>query len=306
MNPVSHTEKRPQPLSIESLRRLFAVSCGFQLGGSTVTITVQQLYGEIWGQEEAAFAAELTESLHPRPAEVLYELFAKTGLFAADTVLDAGCRDAVHAVELVHRYGCSVIGVDIVPQHIAKAQQRVAEAGLEAQITLHTAGIEALPLGDGVVHHIWCRDMLNHVDLRRGLAECQRVLTTGGRMLVYQTFATDRLEAQEAQRLYAALSIVSTNMAPAYFEATAAASGFVILEREPMDSEWREYWLEQGKTWAVEDLLTLARLRRREQSLVERFGRVRYEATYADALWGIYQMLGKLCPTVYLLEKGET
>lgn len=271
-----------------------------------MAISVQQLYGEIWGQEDAALTAQLVQSLNPRPAEVLYEFFAKTGVTAADTVLDVGCRDGVHALELVRRYGCSVIGVDIVPQHIAEAQRRVAEAGLAGQITLYTAGIEGLPLGAVAVEHIWCRGVLNHVDLPHGLAECWRVLVSGGRMLVYQPFATDLLEPQEAQRLYRSISITPDNMAPAYFEAMATSAGFAILEREPINSEWREHWLEQGKPWTVEDLLTLARLRRREQSLVERFGRARYEATYGGALWGIYQLLGKLCPTVYWLEKRQT
>jgi ubiquinone/menaquinone biosynthesis C-methylase UbiE len=234
---------------------------------------------------------------------MLYDLFAKTGVTASDTVLDIGCRDAVHAIALAQRYGCSVIGVDIISQHIADAQQRIATAGLTEQITVQLAGIESLPMSDGTIAHIWCRDVLNHVDLPTGLAQCARVLAPGGRMLVYQTFATDLLEAQEAQRLFASIAIVPANMAPAYFEATAQAAGFAILERDAIDSEWREHWLENGKLWAVEDLLTLARLRRQEQALVARFGRARYEATYGGCLWGIYQMLGKLCPTVYIVEK---
>ena len=44
-------------------------------------------------------------------------------------------------------------------------------------------------------------------------------------------------------------------------------------------------------------------LRRREAQLVEQFGRAFYEASYGSHLWGIYQMLGKLRPTVYVWEK---
>jgi ubiquinone/menaquinone biosynthesis C-methylase UbiE len=269
-----------------------------------MALSVHELYNDIWGNEDAAFAAQIAQSLQPRSSDTLYDLFAKTGVKAGDYVLDVGCRDAVHAIKLAERYGCRVLGVDIIPKHIADAQARIAAAGLQAQIRVQVAGIEALPLRDGEVNHIWCRDMLNHVDLPTGLQECSRVLAPGGRMLVYQTFATELLEPKEAQRLFAAMSIVPANMQPAYFEATAADADFAILERDPIDSEWREQWLEAGENWAVEDLLALARMRRREPELLARFGRNRYEANYASNLWGIYQMLGKLCPTSYLLEKN--
>jgi ubiquinone/menaquinone biosynthesis C-methylase UbiE len=48
------------------------------------------------------------------------------------------------------------------------------------------AAIESLPLEDGSVAHVWCRDVLNHVRLREALSECFRALRLGGRMLVYQ------------------------------------------------------------------------------------------------------------------------
>ena len=45
-------------------------------------------------------------------------------------------------------------------------------------------------------------------------------------------------------------------------------------------------------------------MRRSEPTLVAQYGHEQYEATYASCLWGIYQMLGKLQPTIYLLAKG--
>ena len=58
--------------------------------------------------------------------------------------------------------------------------------------------IEELPLADASADWIWCRDVLVHVDVERGLAECARVLKPGGRMLAYVTLATDLLEPREA------------------------------------------------------------------------------------------------------------
>lgn len=270
-----------------------------------MTPTVEELYGDYWGRIDPEFELALGTSLRPRGADMLYDTFAGFGVGPEDTILDVGCRDAAYAVELARRFGCRVVAVDPVPLHVEQARQRVAEAGLGNRIVVHQAGIEAMPVASESIAAIWCRDVLNHVDLASGLAECHRVLAPGGGMLVYQTFATDTLEPREAARLYAALAIVPENMAPATFEATARQAGFTIEQRDVIDSEWREHSLEEGERDLVEDLLRVARLRRREAVLVERFGRPRYEAAYGGALWGIYQLLGKLRPTVYVLRKPK-
>jgi hypothetical protein len=145
--------------------------------------------------------------------------------------------------------------------------------------------------------------VLNHVEISTGLSECFRVLRPGGTMLVYQAFATDRLEPKEAARLFQALAIVPENMASAYFEDTVRCAGFEVCHRETIDSEWRENGLEQG--WGSLDgaLLRLSRMRRQEEDLVREYGRSFYEASCAATLWNVYQVLGKLCPMVHLLKR---
>ena len=55
---------------------------------------------------------------------------------------------------------------------------------------------------------IWCRDVLVHVDVRPGFAECARILKPGGVMLAYVTLATERLEPREERELIAASALV--------------------------------------------------------------------------------------------------
>lgn len=264
--------------------------------------TVEELYGELWAEDEA-LSAELDRSLDPRPAESLYDAFAALGVRESDVVLDVGCRYGAHSVELARRFDCEVVASDVIPRHLEKAREEIAKEGLEGRIRVVEAPIESLPLDDGAVDHIWCRDMLNHVRLREALVECARVLRPGGRMLVYQTFATELLEPQEAERLFSAVAIVPENMSRAYFEELAREAGFVIASMDEVGSEWREHWLETGDHKTVEHLLRAARLRRREEELVGRYGRASYEAALWGSIWGVYQLLGKLCPTVYVLEK---
>jgi ubiquinone/menaquinone biosynthesis C-methylase UbiE len=261
------------------------------------------LYNEIWSSS-SELEARCKESLKPRGSDMLYELFGRLSPTPQSNVIDIGCRDASYAIELSKRFGCQVLGIDPAPIHIERARQKIAEAGLTDRVRAELAGIEALPAAKAALDLIWCRDVLNHVDLQRGLAECARVLKPGGRMLVYQTFATAGLEQREAARIYAGMAIVAQNMSEDYFQATAQSAGLSITDRDVVSSEWRERWAEEGSTALLEDLLAVARMRRSEPGLVERYGRERYEATYTGSLWGIYQMLGKLQPTIYLLAKA--
>jgi ubiquinone/menaquinone biosynthesis C-methylase UbiE len=266
--------------------------------------TVEELYGELWA-EDGALVAELDRSLDPRPPESLYDTFADLGVRRIHVVLDIGCRDGRHSIELARRFGCEVVACDLILQYVEKTRERISKEGFEGRIRVVEGPIESLPLGDEMVDHVWCRDMLNHVRLPDALSECFRVLRPGGRMLVYQTFATDLCEPGEASRLWNSMAIVPENMSRAYFEQNAADAGFEITAVDEVDSEWREFWLETGDRRTVDDLLRAARLRRREDELVARFGRDRYEAALGDSVWGVYQLLGKLCPTVYVLMRRD-
>ena len=165
------------------------------------------------------------------------------------------------------------------------------------------AALESIPFDDAAFDYIWCRDVLNHVELGRALHECERVLRPSGSMLVYQTFATAACEPDEARRLFDATATRPENMSPAFFEGSARAAGLEIVRSEQLRGEWRERMLEDEKWDVAADLLALSRLHRRESILVERHGRAAMEATRGDLLWGIYQLLGKTCPTIYVLER---
>jgi ubiquinone/menaquinone biosynthesis C-methylase UbiE len=267
-------------------------------------ISSDELYGELWAADQSPIEAELARSLDPRGLDSLYDEFAQLGVTANHTVLDAGARDAEHSVKLVRRFGCRVVAVDPIPLHIERARTRVADEGLGDRIDVAGAALESLPLDDDSFDYIWCRDVLNHVELDRALPECNRVLRAGGSMLVYQTFATEALEPEEAKRFFAAAATRAESMSPSFFEDRARAAGFEIAERKPLHGEWRERMLEDGSWDAVSDLLALSRLKRREPELVEQFGQATVEAERGGLLWGIYQLLGKTCPTIYVLARN--
>lgn len=265
--------------------------------------SVESLYGDLWGRADPNFQAALKQSLNPRGPDSLYDLFASLAVGAGHTVADLGCRSAEHSVELVRRFGCEVIAVDPVPLHIELANNTVKLADLTNKMTVRLGRIESLPLEDSSVDAIWCRDVLCHVRLPEGFAECYRILRPGAHFFIYVTLATDLLEPREAERLFQALALVPESMSRRFFEETASEAGFEIVMRDPIGSEWRERMLEGGGSDIVEALLHVSRMRRREEDLVREHGRDVYEAGLAGDTWGVYQLLGKLCPTVYQLRK---
>jgi ubiquinone/menaquinone biosynthesis C-methylase UbiE len=265
---------------------------------------VQRLYGDYWGTDHATTATLIETSLHPRDMDSLYELLAQAGCNQSDLVLDVGCRDAKHSIEIVRRFGSRVIAIDPVPYNIQIARELITNWNMDELVTAEQGRMESLPLDDSSIDYIWSRDMLNHVDLFTGLSECARVLKPGGWVLAYQTFASDLLEPEEAARIFSALSIVPENMSPMTFEQTVGQVGLTIETRDLISSEWRESMIENGDMTIATDLLEIARMRRAEEDLAARIGRGRYEAELAVRTWGVYQLLGKLIPIAYLLRKA--
>jgi SAM-dependent methyltransferase len=258
--------------------------------------TVQELY-ELWA-DEAELDEALGRSLEPRGVDWLFTAFAELGPEAGQLVLDAGARDARYAIRLVRDHGLRAVALDPVPVHVELARTAVEEAGLNDAIEVVEGSIEALPLADSSVDWIWCRDVLVHVDAQRGLAECARVLKPGGAMLAYVTLATDRLEPRERAELVDATAVETFDAD--VLENAAAAAGLEQRSIDRLGSEWRESMLEQGTWNAGEDLLHLARLRRGG------FTGPDAEAAWGGLIWGIYQLLGKTCPTVYVWSKASS
>ena len=81
----------------------------------------------------------------------------------------------------------------------------------------------------GVFDLVLSRDMLGHIeDLDRALAECARVLSPDGVMVIHEVFAKPLLEPQEAQMLCADVATIPERMSVRGFETAVDASGFSV------------------------------------------------------------------------------
>lgn len=254
---------------------------------------------------EEDFNHVLDESIEPRGPEMLFELVSALRPAPESVVLDLGCGTGRYSAELASRFGVVVHGVDPDPRSVDQARRRLhastAAPALRERGRFEVGRAEDIPLDDASVDLIWCRDVLCLVDdLDRAYAECRRVVRAGGHMLVYQTFATDRLEPREAAEICAALDCVPGSMEPGRTEAAIAAAGFRIDECIILGSEWGEF-IEEASGRAGTLLLHAGRLLRDPDRYSDRFGRRNYEIKLGDCLWYVYRLIGKLSGRVYVL-----
>jgi SAM-dependent methyltransferase len=273
----------------------------------TTPRSIQEIYGS--GEDSDAIAEFLDRSLAPRGPDMLFEAVRALALPAGSQGLDVGCRRGAHAVELARRFGLRMLGIDPIELHIdegtaALAELARSEPDVAALVSLRLGVVEALPAADASIDLIWCRDVLPHVRLDRALLECARVLRPGAPMLVFQMCATDWLEPAEAERLWPPLAVVPENVDPTRLEAAFVAAGLMVEERTVLASEWREALEEDGTGRTSRQLLHVARLLRARDAFVDRFGQAAYDVELADGLWGVYQMIGKLSPRVYVLRRA--
>jgi SAM-dependent methyltransferase len=265
--------------------------------------TVERLASTVSDAEMEELRAVTDESLGPRGPEILFDLFDRFEIPAGALVLDLSGHDALDAVQLALRFDCRVLLINASGGRMDAAADRIREHGLRDRIMTDLGQVEALPVGDGDIDFIWCRDLMNRVDLPRAMTECFRAIRPGGGMLVYQSFATELLEPIEARRMYDAMGLIGEYMSVESFERAVRQAKFKTLEIDQIDSDWRELWLEGGDRDLIDDLIRVARMRRTQEQLVARYGKGRFEAIYANSLWGVYQLIGKLKPCAYLLSK---
>ena len=261
---------------------------------------------EAYGAIEDEFNAFLDASLQAHGPDLLYDLVAGLALPDGAVALDIGCGVGRHSIELARRFSVSVRAFDPAERELEVARARLVDAAtddpsLPGRVTFEAGSVEHLRVPDGSADLAWCRDVLSLIeDLEAAYAEIRRTLKPGGHALIYQAFATERLEPAEAAFLLPTMGCFAASMDPAHTETAIGAAGLDIERCIVLGTEWGEFDQEQtGKPGRK--LLHAGRLLRDPDRYVARFGRANYDIALGDCLWHVYRLIGKLSGRVYVL-----
>ncbi|MEX1007345.1 MAG: class I SAM-dependent methyltransferase [Acidimicrobiia bacterium] len=123
-----------------------------------------------------------------RMLEVLKDVAAEYGEPAPeDMLLDLGCGLGGPGRFLVDQFGCSVVGVDLLPLRIDLAQVLTDLTSMGEQISYRVADATDLGLEDESFVQVWMLDVSMHIrDKQTLFGEIARVLKPGGLLVMHE------------------------------------------------------------------------------------------------------------------------
>lgn len=122
-------------------------------------------------------------------------LAALGGLRSEERVLDVGCGTGGASRLLAAEFGCEVVGVDITTSFIEVAHWLSEATGLAERTRFVCADAARIPLAAGSIDVVWCQHaLMNMPHVPRVLAEWQRLLVPGGRVLLHELVVGDNRE----------------------------------------------------------------------------------------------------------------
>src|SRR5690349_9228739 len=99
-------------------------------------------------------------------------------------VLDVGSGIGGAAFHLARNYGAVVTGIDLSPEMVKIAQERIGKSGAESAVTFLLADVLTAPFEDRF-DVIWSRDALMHIpDKPRLFKRLHDLLVPGGRLVI--------------------------------------------------------------------------------------------------------------------------
>ena len=150
------------------------------------------------------------EVLHPGGMEKTDEMARACGVGPATKVLDIGGGRGTTACHLARKYGCEVVAVDVSPDMVEAARQRVRKEGLEHLIDYLQEDAHDLPFEDESFDVVLIECVTTLLDRDRAFREFRRVLKKGGCLgdleMTYQREPTEEF----ARRLFVAWDGFST------------------------------------------------------------------------------------------------
>lgn len=97
---------------------------------------------DVYPRVEEEINDALDRSLEPGEPDQLYDFVAGFDLAPGSAMLDLGCGEGGHTIELAQRFGFAATGIDPVQRHVDVASEEPAG---DAQVTFVLGSAEAIP-----------------------------------------------------------------------------------------------------------------------------------------------------------------
>jgi SAM-dependent methyltransferase len=145
-----------------------------------------QMQGQLWG----AAAADWSQLTEPAMTPVYEAVFDAIGVGAGTRLLDAGCGSGL-ALQLAHKRGAEVTGLDASPGLLAVARERVPTADVRE------GELEELPYPDGSFDTVTAFNSVQYAaDPVAALRELRRVAVPGAQVAVVTWAEAERCETR--------------------------------------------------------------------------------------------------------------
>jgi len=222
--------------------------------GSTHTFSERGLYLNLGYWRDARTIDEACEAM--------VELVGQTaGITSDDEVVDVGFGFAEQDIYWIRRFGPRrIIGLNITPEQVRVARDRVRDQGLEERIDLREGSATATGLPDACCDVVTAVECAFHFDTREMFfAEAARLLRPGGRLVLADSIPV-RSDPNPLRRplralllavVRAALSVPRANIYPRdVYAAKLTAAGFDAVKVESIRDQvfpgWRRALVEDA------------------------------------------------------------
>lgn len=155
------------------------------------------------GMEYLAMQAGIGITRHIGGMAASQELLTLCHIADARNVLNVGCGIGSGAVDVAQRYGCHVVGIDLLPAMLGWAQRRACSAGVQGQIEFSSADVLHLPFPDDSFDVVYAESVLLFVaDKAQAIQECIRVTRPGGFVGLNEGFLREEIPADVAAKIH--------------------------------------------------------------------------------------------------------
>jgi cyclopropane fatty-acyl-phospholipid synthase-like methyltransferase len=122
----------------------------------------------------------------PTPAEVVSAMLKLANVTAKDVVYDLGCGDGMIVTAAAKEFGAHAVGIDIDPQRVKEANERVAKAGVTDKVKILNEDLFEANISQATVVTLYLLQTLNeklipklNKDLKPGTRIVSQTFTMG-------------------------------------------------------------------------------------------------------------------------------